>query len=210
MKKYITQSLSLAFMLLTSSLAFAHGTSLKIDKTAAAPGESIIVKGEGIGSNAAISLTLRGMRQDYSLGDAQGNEHGVFEKQVAIPGDVQPGTYTLVAAAGNAEATARLMVSESAAQESTSQEDAASGDPEKHPAGQPGHGDKTMTGSEMAGNKEMSGQEAKAEPMEIDRSATTAEKLVAWAMVLFSGVLGVGLLIREKRLGRRASEEERL
>jgi len=35
--------------------------------------------------------------------------------------------------------------------------------------------------------------------MEIERSATTAEKFLAWAMVLFSGVLGVGLLIRERR-----------
>jgi len=43
------------------------------------------------------------------------------------------------------------------------------------------------------------GQEAKAEPMETERSVTTAEKVVAWAMVLFSGVLGVGLLIRERR-----------
>lgn len=199
MKKHITRSFSLVVVLLASSLAFAHGTSLKIDKKAAAPGETITLKGEGIGSSAAITITLQGMRQDYSLGDAQGNEHGVFEKQVALPGDVQPGTYTLVAAAGNAKATARLVVSESAAQESNSQKDAASGDPEKHLGGQPGHGDKAMTGSGMAGHKGMGGQEAKAEPMEIVRSATTAEKVVAWAMVLFSGVLGVGLLIREKR-----------
>ena len=196
MKKHITRSLSLVVVLLLSSLAFAHGTSLKIDKKAAAPGETITVKGEGIGSNAAITLTLQGMRQDYSLGDAQGNEHGVFEKEVTLPGDVQPGTYTLVAAAGNAKATAKLVVSESAAQESTSHKDAASGDRESHPAG---HEDKAMTGSEMPGHKEMGGQEAKAEPMEIERSATTAEKVVAWAMVLVSGVLGVGLLIREKR-----------
>ena len=199
MKKYITQLLSLVAVFLLSSLAFAHGTSLKIDKKAAAPGETITVKGEGIGSNAAITLTLQGMRQDYSLGDAQGNEHGVFEKQVALPGDVQPGTYMLVAAAGNAKATAKLVVSESAAQESNSQKDAASGDREKHTEGQPGHGDEAMTGSEMAGHKEMGAQEAKAEPMEIERSATTAEKVLAWAMVLFSGVLGVGLLIRERR-----------
>lgn len=199
MKKYIVLLLSLVVVVLANSLAYAHGTSIKIDKKAAAPGETITLKGEGVGSNSVVTLTLQGVRRDYPLGEVQGNEHGVFEKQAALPDDIQPGTYTLVAAAGNAKATTRLVVSESAAQEPVSQKDVDSEGSESHPARQPKHSDAPTTGSEMAGHKGMGGQEARSEPMEIGRSATTAERIVAWAMVLVSGVLGIGLLIRESR-----------
>ena len=182
--KYLIRLLSLSVILWAGSLVFAHGTSLKLDKKSAAPGETITVKGEGIGSNATITITLQGVTQDYSLGGAQGNEHGVFETQVVLPGDVRPGNYTVVAAAGSSKATTKLAVAQSARQGSSSQE---------------GHGGGAMPGMAKSEHGEAGMGEANPEPMEIQRSVTTAEKVVAWAMVLASAVLGVGLLFREKR-----------
>lgn len=172
--KYLIRLLSLSMILWAGSEAFAHGTSLKVDKKTAAPGETVTVKGEGIGSNAAITIILQGVAQDYSLGEAQGNEHGVFEKQVALPGDVRPGNYTVIAAAGGSKAAAKLAVTT-------------------------GHDSESMPGMEKSGHGEAGMDEADAGPMEIERSATTAEKVVAWAMVLASAMLGVGLLFREKQ-----------
>ncbi len=38
-----------------------------------------------------------------------GDEHGRFEKRITLPGDLQPGDYTLIAA-GDKKATAKLEV----------------------------------------------------------------------------------------------------
>lgn len=176
----------LMIVLLAGSWAYGHGTSVKTDKKTAAPGETVTVKGQGIGSGAEITLTLQGTMQDHSLGTAQGDEHGMFEKQVAIPSDVQAGSYTLVAAAGSHRATARLVIQES-------------GGGGKHPAGQPGHGDPEKSAAEKSKHSEAEMQEARADNMEFERSITTVEKAAAWAMVLISGLLGAGLLIRERR-----------
>jgi hypothetical protein len=198
MMKYLIRLLTFGVILWAGGSAFAHGTSLKLDKKTAAPGETITIKGEGVGSNNAITLTLQGVVQDYSLGEAQGNEHGVFEKQVVLPGDVRPGNYTVVAAAGPSKATTKLAVTQLAREGSSSQEGAASGS-QQHPSEQAGHGGSSMQGMQQPEHGGAGMEEANPEPMEIERSVTTAEKLVAWAMVLASAVLGVGLLFREKR-----------
>lgn len=173
--KYLIRLLCVSVILGAGSVAFAHGTSLKVDKKTATPGETVTVKGEGIGSNAAITLTLQGVTQDYSLGEAQGNEHGVFEKQVVIPGDVRLGNYTVVASEGSSKATTKLAVMAA------------------------GHDSESMPGMDKSEHGKADMHEANAGPMEIERSTTTAERVAAWAMVLASTVLGVGLLFREKR-----------
>ncbi len=196
--KYLIRLLGLGVILLAYVPAFAHGTSLKVDKRAVAGGETVTVKGEGVGSNVAITLTLQGVIRDYSLGEAQGNEHGVFEKQIVLPGDVLPGNYTLVASAGSSKATTRLVVSEATGEGPGPQAGAAS-EGQQHQAGQAGHGDAGTPNMDKAEHGEAGMSEANPEPMEIERSVTTAEKVVAWAMVLASGVLGAGLLFGERR-----------
>ena len=62
-----TKRLVAAVLLLAAGSipVFPHGTSLKIDKASAAPGEVITLRGEGISENGEIKLTLTGI-QDTS------------------------------------------------------------------------------------------------------------------------------------------------
>ena len=152
---------------------FAHGTSLKIDKASAAPGEVITLKGEGISENGEIKLTLTGI-QDYSLGTAQGDEHGRFEKQITLPGDIRPGSYTLLAE-GKGKASAKLRVVGATAQSGATQAlPPASAD---HPSAMPG----------------MEMEQAQAGPMEVQRPGGTAETALRWGIVLASVIFGLAL-----------------
>ncbi|MCI0486586.1 MAG: hypothetical protein L0229_08295 [Blastocatellia bacterium] len=186
--KRITRSTSLLIILSAGSWAYAHTTSLKIDKKAATPGETITLTGKGIGSGSEIKIIMQGVARDYPLGEAQGDEHGQFEKQVTLSGDVQPGTYTVIASSGNKKATARLVIEAAVAQETDPQKDETTKGGSEHRAEQSGHGEGEMAGMEHA----------RAEPMEIQRSRSVVETIAMWSIVLVSSLLGIGLLIRER------------
>jgi len=151
-----------------SSSAFAHGTSLKVDKAAAAAGEVISLKGEGITANGEIRLSLTGL-QDYNLGTAKGDAHGSFQQQITLPADVKPGDY-LVVAEGEKWATAKLKIV----------------------AGQAGLPPATQQ-HQQTGMHDMEGMEAKAGPMEAPRPAGKVETIARWSVVLVSVVLGLAL-----------------
>lgn len=155
-----------------SITAFGHGTSLKIDKASAAPGEVITLKGEGISENGEIKLTLTGI-QDYSLGTAQGDEHGRFDKQITLPGDIRPGNYTLLAE-GKGKASAKLRIVAGTSQSATQALPAAS---EDHPSGMPG--------MEMG--------HAQAGPMEVQRPRGATEITLRWGIILASVIAGLAL-----------------
>ena len=160
-------------VILGSFAAFGHGTSLKIDKTSAAPGEVITLKGEGISENGEIKLTLTGI-QDYQLGTAQGDEHGRFEKQITLPVDIRPGSYTLLAE-GTGKASAKLRIAGSPMQGGTNQAlPPASAD---HPSGMPG----------------MDMEHAQPGPMEVQRLGGATETALRWAIVVASLVVGLAL-----------------
>ena len=169
------------FLLLAPIVIYAHGTSVKLDKQSAAPGETITVKGEGISANGEIKLLLRGM-QDYALGTARGDEHGRFEQQVTLPAEIHPGDYSFVAE-GEKTASARLKIV--AAQGGQMGE-------MKQPPALPEH-ERGMPGmNEMA-------SDAKAGPMEVERPAGGREAVARWAIVLVSLLAGIGL----RRAGKR-------
>ena len=166
--------IGLALLLAVGSIpAFGHGTSLKTDKASAAPGEAITLKGEGISQNGEIKLTLTGI-QDYSLGTAQGDEHGRFEKRITLPGDIRPGNYTLLAE-GTGKASAQLRIVGATSQSAATQAlPPASAD---HPSGMPG----------------MEMEHAQAGSMEVQRRGGATETALRWGLVLASLLVGLAL-----------------
>jgi len=186
--KNVNSLVGLVVFLTIASSAYGHGPSLKIDKTTAAPGEVITVKGEGITVNGEIKLALQGILQDYSLGSLQGDAHGRFEKELTLPSDLEPGSYTLVASGDNT-ATVKLEVKAGAKPETAHEEEAPSEEVEaSHEGAEHAHGDEPGVTSE-----------ARAEPMQIDKTTTAAERIFSWGTVVLSLVLGFGLLIRGHR-----------
>ncbi|MFQ5928393.1 MAG: hypothetical protein ACE5MK_01750 [Acidobacteriota bacterium] len=170
------------FWLIGSSL-YAHGPKLEIDKTAAAPGEVITVKGEGISRNGAIELTLQGIFQDYSLVETQGDEHGRFEERITLPADIQPGNYTLIAA-GEGKATAKLQIQR--VQETGSSHKMA----EREGHEEHGQHEGTETSEEP---------HARAHAMEIHRLNNTLGTTLAWAIVFGSALIGLALLVSGRK-----------
>lgn len=159
---------------------FAHGTSLKVDKASAAPGEVMTLKGEGISENGEIKLTLTGIK-DYALGTAQGNEHGQFEKQITLPGDITPGNYTLLAEGKNkASAKLRIVAATPGTGSTQSELPPASAD---HPSGMPG----------------MEMEHAQPGPMEVQRPSGATELVLRWGIVVVFLMAGLALRGRGRR-----------
>ena len=184
--RHTTKSLlALVIVLLAGSGVHAHGPSLKVDKTAAAPGEAITAKGEGITRNGMIELTLQGILQDYSLGEAHGDEHGRFEQRITLPSDLQPGDYTLIAA-GERKATTKLHIQ---IQTAPPQGEVAEGQGhEEHEQGR--HERAEHEGTETHGESH-----ARADAMEIHRLNNTLGTTLAWAIVFGSALIGLALLV---------------
>lgn len=172
--RHTIRLLGISALLLASSITvLGDGPSLKIDKSTAAPGEVIVVKGAGISENGEIKLTLSGI-QDYDLGTAQGGEHGRFEKQITLPGDIHLGNYMLIAE-GQARASAKLQIV------ALLREGKAANQTVLPPASQE---HEAMPGME---------ENARAGPMEVQRPSGVIENGVRWGIVLASLILGVTL-----------------
>ena len=181
--RYLNDSIVMLVLLLLAPLVVqAHGTSVKLDKQSAAPGETITVKGEGISANGEIKLLLRGM-QDYALGTARGDEHGRFEQQVTLPAEIHPGDYSFVAE-GEKTVSARLKIVAGKGHMGEMKLPPVS---QEHEQG-------------MAGMTEMV-SDAKPGPMEIERPAGGREAIARWAIVLVSLLAGIGL----RRTGKRTT-----
>ena len=173
----------------SAASTFAHGTSLKLDKTTAVPGQEVVLKGEGISPNGPIKIVLQGVR-DYELGSAQGDQHGRFEKQVMLPGDIPPGDY-LVIAEGQNKATAKLKI--------VAGTPPASGEAKSTlPAGSMEHEQGGMEGMDHA----------KAGPMEVERRTGNGETVARWGLVLVSLILGFTIHGMKRRREVRSITEE--
>lgn len=183
-----------ALLLAVSVTVLADGASLKIDKSTAAPGDVIVVQGAGISENGEIKLILSGI-QDYDLGTVQGGEHGRFEKQIKLPGDIHPGNYMLIAE-GQTRASAKLQIV------AATHEGMAPNQPLLPPASQQHEG--------MPGMEE---NHAQAGPIEVQRPPGIAEKALRWGIVLAAVVLGLSLRRgrrRRKHVGPDTSRGENL
>jgi len=88
-----------------------HEKSLSVKPSEVQPGDHIHVTGAGItGKNAKVTLSLEGAVNTYSLVEVQGNAHGEFQVEVAIPMEVAPGSYMVKAEGGITAAYAPLKV----------------------------------------------------------------------------------------------------
>jgi len=182
--KHLYTAVSFLLFLAVTPQIHAHGPSLKIDKPAASPGEEITVRGEGLTTNGDVQLTLRGILEDHSLGSVRGDEHGRFEKTVTLPSELSPGEYTLVAA-GDETATVKLTIQQS-------EESAGSSEPA--PMEHAEHGGHESSEAPPHGEA----PHATPEAMELERSTVGSARGLAWGLTLVSGLLGVGLLVRER------------
>lgn len=181
--------LTILLIAVSAASTFAHGTSLKLDKTTAVPGQELVLKGEGISPNGPIKIILQGVK-DYELGSAQGDQHGRFEKQVMLPGDVPPGDY-LVIAEGQNKATAKLKIVAGTAP--------ASGEAKSTlPAGSMEHEQGGMEGMDHA----------KAGPMEVERRTGKGETVARWGLILVSLILGLTIHGVKRRHDLRPITEE--
>jgi hypothetical protein len=176
--KHFLLFLGILSILVSGTAVRAHGPSLKLDKTVAASGEEVTIRGEGITKNGEIRLTLQGMLQDYALGSAQGDEHGRFQNVITLPSGLSAGDYTLLAA-GDQKATARITLQNS--KEKTVAAPAA-----EERAGHAAH----ESGEAGVANPE---------PMDVERSTAGTTRALAWMVTLVSGLLGVALMLRSSR-----------
>lgn len=168
---------------------FAHGTSLKLDKATAVPGQELVLKGEGISSNGPIKIMLQGVR-DYELGSTEGDQHGRFEKQLMLPGDIPPGDY-LVIAEGQNKATAKLKIVAGTPPASGTEKSTL-------PAGSMEHEQGGMEGMDHA----------KAGPMEVQRRSGNGETVARWGLILVSLILGLTIHGMKRRREVRSITEE--
>lgn len=93
--------------------AAGHGAVIRLGAPAVVAGDSLAVTGEGLGEGAEITLALEGAIGTTALVTLRGDAHGRFETRVAIPADTPPGTYRVVATAGEDRATVDLVVTSS-------------------------------------------------------------------------------------------------
>lgn len=160
--------------------ATGHGTSLSLNKKQARPGETIAVKGAGLGKNAAITITLEGVLSTHPLREARGNDHGEFQIEIVIPSELKPGSYTVKAQAGDDSASAPLKIVKGVPPTADDHQDAAPHEEETPSEHEP----------EADGGAE---EHASIEPLQLNRSWSGGETAAAWALILLSAVVG-GLL----------------
>ncbi|MFN2383441.1 MAG: hypothetical protein ABR559_04160 [Gemmatimonadota bacterium] len=90
--------------------ARGHGAVIRLGANAVAAGDSLAVTGEGLGVDAAIALRLVGAAFEAQLVTIRGDAHGRFAVRVIIPAGTPPGTYRVVASAGDKAAAGDLLV----------------------------------------------------------------------------------------------------
>jgi hypothetical protein len=110
------------------------------------------------------------------LGTAQGDEHGRFEKQITLSGEIRPGNYTLLAE-GTGKASAKLRFVSSMSESSGATRPGLPPASTDHSSGMPG----------------MEMNQAQAGPMEVQRPGGAAETALRWGLVLASVIVGLAL-----------------
>ena len=99
---------SSALLTFTAGLAMAHGgKEVAVQPPTARPGETITVKGEGLGESRDIEIRIVGTGVNIDLGEFEANAEGEFSAEVTVPTDLKAGTYQ-VKAIGQESETAEL------------------------------------------------------------------------------------------------------
>ena len=149
--------------------ASGHGAVIRLGAEAVPAGDSLAVSGEGLGEEAEITIELEGATGSTVLATLRGDHHGRFETTVQIPPDTAPGSYRVVATAGEDRATADVLVT----------------------AGR-------VAAETTAPQEQHSNREATANEMDLDRHRPTLERGFAWGGVALLVGLGVYLVRRPR------------
>ena len=88
---------------------------LKSTQSSVEAGRDLPLVGEEFSNGETFRLVLLGALNDYALGDVDTNDEGKFTIDLAIPANVRPGNYQLVAFAPDGDRVATLDVSVTAA-----------------------------------------------------------------------------------------------
>lgn len=101
---------AVAFLALTPVDVGSHGAEIHLAARAVMAGDSLGIRGEGLGENQPIEIVIEGAAFRTRLAKIQGDDHGRFEIRVLIPAGAPAGSYRVVATAGEDEADASLSV----------------------------------------------------------------------------------------------------
>ncbi len=100
--------------LFTAAAAIAFGAAVHPSATLRSPnssaeaGSRIQLQGEEFVPEEATTLLLRGALAEYELQDVTPGPDGTFDIELAIPDEVRPGQYRIVALASDGDASASL------------------------------------------------------------------------------------------------------
>ncbi len=168
------------FPVLGNVLEAAHPEAvLESERASANAGGAIALRGSQFGENGTYALQLLGALNEYDLGAAKSDGDGRFALDIAIPGDVRPGAYQVVAIASDGDVIARLDVTLAAALPMAAEE----------------HSEMDATSMDN-----MEEHQARADEISIARDRNGVEWGAIGLIIGAAGGLGIGLGRRQKAL----------
>jgi len=178
MKTKIVAMLALLVATAASAAVHDHGV-LESDQTSVAAGGEIAVRGKEFEEEESYTLRLIGALNEYDLGKIDADGEGHFHLDIAIPADVRPAEYQIVAIASDGDVAARLDVTVSAALPEAADEAAEHADEHDEMADMDDHG-------------------ATAAEITIERDRSGIEWAVIGLVIGAAGGLGIGLGRRQR------------
>ncbi|MDE3074377.1 MAG: hypothetical protein KGJ86_03020, partial [Chloroflexota bacterium] len=188
----------LAALLVTwPAAALAHGAAtLSAKMPTAAAGGAIILSGDGLGEDGdKVSLTLKGMNYEGSLGTATLKDDSIDNANFTVPKDVPAGTYTIEAKNGSITASTQIEVTPAPA---SAQAQASQPGTMTQPAGQA----EASPASQTATASQRGEMAQASQPVGPEVSVPVAQSPVQWAvavsLVALTGLLAIALLWRSR------------
>lgn len=175
-------ALTFALMLAGSTPAFAHGGGvIRLASNHVAVGGKIALIGQKLDKKSNIRLELRGVLDNYPVGEVLTDTAGKFQMRLVLPPHVPAGVYSLVAIAADGDVAARADLTVGMPT------GGAGSGPATAMPGMPGMGQ---------GTQEMPGVHATEEMMSLHRSTSPAEVIVI-AVFILASFAGAVLLLRK-------------
>jgi hypothetical protein len=160
------------------TMAAVHGAAMKSSQSGVEAGKELPLEGTGFHGGQTVTLVLLGTLTEYTLRDVTVDDAGTFVLDIAVPADVRPGQYQLLALSGEEKDVreAQMDLSVMAAQVATAAET---------------HADAPAGAVEHAESMDVA---ARADEMTIARATTGAGWGVIGLMVGLAGGAGAVLL----------------
>lgn len=167
-------ALLLSLMTAVPPLSAHGGGVLEVDRSSAAPGDTLGLRATKLDPGAAYELCLVGTLRSYPLGEAKADSAGAFRLEVTIPDTASAGMYRLEAVGPDGDVDAKTAVA---------LVDAASGSAPR-----------SARGGASGGRAEA---HARADEIVVRRSRSGIEWAIIGLLIGFSAGVGVGLLARK-------------